>query len=250
MTYCLGIKVKEGLVAIADTRITSGTDVTIKKKLTTLQKQDCSLFIMTSGLRSVRDKAIVYFDELLEGNVDEYNKLYKVVNAFGEQVKRVGEEDRETLEKSGFKFNLNTIIGGQMKDDEEHKLFLLYPEGNWVELGNGAPYVIIGNAAQGKAILNRILNENTSMKLALKAGFLSFDSTRISAADVDFPIDVALYKNGSFDMIEQHYEQKDLAAVSARWDKELKTALKNIPNQWMDTVLEKMSKTSKKRKKA
>jgi putative proteasome-type protease len=38
MTYCLGIKVKEGLIAIADTRITSGTDTTIKKKITLVQK--------------------------------------------------------------------------------------------------------------------------------------------------------------------------------------------------------------------
>ncbi len=249
MTYCLGIKVKEGLVAIADTRITSGTDVTIKKKLTTLQRDNCSLFIMTSGLRSVRDKAMVYFDELLEGGVEEYNKMFKVVNAFGEQIKRVGEEDRETLERSGFKFNLNTIIGGQMKDDEEHKLVLLYPEGNWVELGNGAPYVIIGNAAQGKAILNRILNENTGLKLALKAAFLSFDSTRISAADVGFPIDVALYRNGSFNLVEHHYEQEDLASVSAQWDKELKSALKNISNQWMDAAFDKLGRSTKRSKK-
>jgi putative proteasome-type protease len=128
MTYCLGIKVKQGLVAIADTRITSGTDVTIKKKLFVLQKEQCSMFIMTSGLRSVRDKAMVYFEELLDSNLAEYDKLYKAVNAFGEQVKRVGEEDRESLEKAGFKFNLNTIIGGQMKNDEDHKLFLLIPK--------------------------------------------------------------------------------------------------------------------------
>jgi putative proteasome-type protease len=250
MTYCLGIKVKEGLVAISDSRITSGTDVTIKKKLFTLQKENCSLFIMTSGLRSVRDKAIVYFDELLENGLEDYNKLYKVVNAFGEQVKRVAVEDREALEKAGFKFNLNTIIGGQMKDDEEPKLFLLYPEGNWVELGQGAPYVIIGNAAQGKAILNRILHEGTGLKLALKAGFLSFDSTRISAADVDFPIDVAIYQADSFNIVEQHYEKEDMESVSAQWDKELKAALKNISNQWMDTAFSKLSRNTKKRKKA
>ncbi|WP_448698813.1 peptidase [Mucilaginibacter sp. AW1-3] len=249
MTYCLGIKVKKGLVAIADTRITSGTDVTIKKKLSVFQKENCSLFIMTSGLRSVRDKAIVYFDELLDTESDSYNKLYKVVNAFGEQVKRVATEDKATLEKSGFKFNLNTIIGGQMKDDDEHKLFLLYPEGNWVELGEGAPYVIIGNAAQGKAILNRILNRDTSLKLALKAGFLSFDSTRISAADVDFPIDIALYENGSFNMVEHHYEKEDLQRVSAQWDKELKSALKSISNQWMDSVFNQLGKENKKDKK-
>ena len=125
MTYCLGIKVKDGLVAIADTRITSGTDTSIKVKIITEQKEKYSLFLMTSGLRSIRDKAIVYFRELIEK--DEYNKLYKAVNAFGEQVRRVAEEDKDFLEKSGFKFDLHTIIGGQLKDDEEHRLFLLYP---------------------------------------------------------------------------------------------------------------------------
>ena len=249
MTYCLGIKVKKGLVAVADTRITSGTDVTTKKKIYTYQKDGCSLFIMTSGLRSVRDKAIVYFDEVLEQGIEDFNKMYKAVNAFGEQVKRAADEDKESLEKAGFRFNLNTIIGGQMRDDEEHKLFLLYPEGNWVELGEGAPYVIIGNAAQGKAILNRVVKKNTSLKLALKAAFVSFDSTRISAADVDFPIDVALYKKDSFDLVEHHYSQTDLDKVSAQWDNELKEALKNISNHWMDAALKDLEKAGKKQKK-
>src|SRR5205085_6044879 len=116
MTYCLGIKVKEGLVAIADTRITSGTDTSIKVKILTEQKDKYSIFIMTSGLRSIRDKAIVYFKELIHR--EEYHKLFQVVNAFGEQVRRVAEEDKMHLEKSGFKFDLHTIIGGQLKDDE------------------------------------------------------------------------------------------------------------------------------------
>src|ERR1700710_963543 len=98
MTYCLGIKVKEGLVAIADTRITSGTDTTTKKKIFVEQKDKYSLFIMTSGLRSVRDKAILYFKELVAQ--EEHNKLYKAVNAFGEQVKRVAAEDKSSLEKA------------------------------------------------------------------------------------------------------------------------------------------------------
>jgi putative proteasome-type protease len=238
MTYCLGIKVKEGLVAIADTRITTGTDTTVKKKITIVQKEHYSLFIMTSGLRSVRDKAIVYFDELLD--TTEFNKLYQAVNAFGQQVRRVADEDRATLEKAGFKFDLNTIIGGQLKDDEEHKLFLLYPEGNWVELGLGAPFVVIGNSGHGKAILNRILDEDSDMKLALKAGFLSFDSTRVSSNNVDFPIDVALYKKDTFELIEQRYTQKDLADISAQWADELKTALMNIPEGWMEKAFKKL----------
>lgn len=234
MTYCLGIKVKEGLVAIADTRITSGTDTTTKKKIFVEQKDKYSLFIMTSGLRSVRDKAILYFKELVAQ--EEHNKLYKAVNAFGEQVKRVAAEDKASLEKAGFKFDLNTIIGGQLKDDEEHKLFLLYPEGNWVELGQGAPYVIIGNSGHGKAILNRTLKEETSMKIALKTGFLSFDSTRVSSNNVDFPIDVVLYNKDSFSLVEHRYEKADLENISIQWAAQLKAALENIPEDWLEVA--------------
>jgi putative proteasome-type protease len=239
MTYCLGIKVKEGLVALADTRITAGTNTTVKKKMYVTQKENYSLFIMTSGLRSVRDKAVHYFEELLNDGV-VYNKLYKAVNAFGEQIKRVAEEDRATLERAGFKFNLNTIVGGQLKDDADHKLFLLYSEGNWVELDEGSPYVIIGNSGQGKAILNRVLNEDSTMKQALKAGFLSFDSTRVSNNDVDFPIDVVLYKKDSFSIVEHRYEQKDLAQISEIWADKLKQALDDIPEEWMDTSFNKI----------
>jgi putative proteasome-type protease len=239
MTYCLGIKVKEGLVAIADTRITSGTDTTSKKKIYIEQRDQYSLFIMTSGLRSVRDKAIIYFKELLDDGL-EFNKLYKAVNAFGKQLRRVAEEDKQALEKAGLKFNLTTLIGGQLKDDEEHKLFLLYPEGNWVELDEGAPFVIIGNAGHGKPILNRTLDGDSSMELALKTGFLSFDSTRASANDVDFPIDVVLYRKNTFSIVEHRYEKNDLENISSLWAKELKAALQRMPEDWMDSVFNKL----------
>ena len=243
MTYCLGIKVKEGLVAIADTRITSGTDTTVKKKVFVYEQDGGSFFIMTSGLRSVRDKAILYFKEQTEK--EEHNKLYKAVNAFGNQVKRVAEEDRASLQQGGFKFDLNTIIGGQLKDDEEHKLFLLYPEGNWVELGQGAPFVIIGNSGHGKPILNRTLDESSSLRLALKTGFLSFDSTRVSSNNVDFPIDIILYEKGSFHMIEQRYEKRDMEYISTQWADELKAALDRIPEDWMMKPFSNLKQTDK-----
>lgn len=241
MTYCLGIKVKEGLVAIADTRITAGANTTIKKKTFVAQKDHYSLFIMTSGLRSVRDKAVHYFQELVEQGV-EHNKLFKAVNAFGEQIRKVAEEDKVALEEAGFRFNLNTIVGGQLQDDDEHKLFLLYPEGNWVELDEGSPYVIIGNSGQGKAILNRILHDHSTMRQALKAGFLSFDSTRVSNNDVEFPIDVILYPKDSFAIIEHRYEKKDLENISELWAEKLKTALDEIPEDWMNAAFGKTGK--------
>ena len=88
MTYCLGIKVRDGLIGISDTRISAGTCTTIKKKVLVLEHDRASLFIMTSGLRSVRDKAVHYFQELISHGI-VYDKMYKAVNAFGEQIKRV-----------------------------------------------------------------------------------------------------------------------------------------------------------------
>jgi len=233
MTYCLGIKTKQGLVAIADTRITSGTNKSTKKKIYVEQRNKHALFIMTSGLRSVRDKAVIYFQELFNEELINYNKMYKAVNAFGEQVKRVAKEDQKALEKAGLKFNLNTIIGGQLEDDDEHKLFLIYSEGNWVELNDDSPYVIIGNSGHGKTLLNRVLSSDSSMEYALKAGFLSFDSTRLSSNNVDFPIDVALYETDSFVMHENRYTEDDMERVTKLWDSNLKNVLNALPEDWI-----------------
>ena len=240
MTYCLGIKVKSGLLAIADTRLTSGNETTSAKKISVYQKDHHSIFIMTSGLRSVRDKAITYFKEVVDDHTDGFNKLYKAVNAFGTQLRRVADEDRFSLEKAGLYFNLFTIVGGQLEDDEEHKLYLLYPEGNWVEIGTGTPFVIIGNSGFGKPILNRTLTYETSMKSALKAGFLSFDSTRVSANDVDYPLDIVLYNRDTYKMVEHRFEKNDLTQISTLWEEELKIALKKLPEEWMETVLNKL----------
>src|SRR5687767_7718280 len=124
MTYCLGMKIDSGLVAIADTRLTSGTEVTTARKLTVHQMQNHSLFIMTSGLRSVRDKAITYFKEALDEQDQQFDKLYKAVNALGQQIRRVVDEDKAALKEGGLDFNLYAIVGGQLEHDEEHKLYL------------------------------------------------------------------------------------------------------------------------------
>lgn len=240
MTYCLGIKVAGGLVAIADTRLTSGTEVSTNKKVSIHQLEKHSMFIMTSGLRSVRDKAITYFKEVLEERDASFDKLYKAVNAFGAQVRRVAEEDRDSLSQAGLIFNLFAIVGGQLENDKEHKLFLLYPEGNWVEVGDGSPFIIIGNSGYGKPLLYRSLRFNSTMQDALKIGFLSFDSTRVSSNDVDYPIDVVMYEKDSFQLTEHRFEKDDLDYVAKQWGALLNNSVQKLPTEWMNAVLEKM----------
>ncbi len=238
MTYCLGIKVKSGIIGISDTRITSGHETTQAKKVYTVNKEKHSFFIMTSGLRSVRDKALTYFKEIIEENDENYNKLYKAINAFADQVKRAAHEDKDSLKEAGLSFNLNAIVGGQLQDDDEHKLYLLYPEGNWVEISEGARFVIIGNNGYGKPILDRAIKYDSSLKFALKAGFLSFDATRISANDVEYPIDVIYYVKDSFKIVEKRYKKDELQKISRFWSGKLSESINNLPEEWMDKLFQ------------
>lgn len=240
MTYCLGIKVASGLVAIADTRLTSGSEVSSNRKISVHELENHSLFIMTSGLRSVRDKAITYFKEVIGEKDRSFNKLYKAVNAFGEQVRRVAQEDKAALEASALNFNLNAIVGGQLEDDEEHKLYLLYPEGNWVEVDRGSPFKIIGNSGYGKPLLYRNLTYESSLQDALKMGFLAFDATRVSANDVDYPLDVAVYSKDSFHLVEHRFQKEDVEAVSNQWSVLLNNSVRKLPNAWMNPIFDKI----------
>jgi putative proteasome-type protease len=246
MTYCLGIKLKSGFVGISDTRITSGKETTKAKKVFTVNKKNHSFFIMTSGLRSVRDKSLTYFKEIIEESDESFNKLYKAVNAFSDQVKRAASEDKDSLKEAGLSFNLFSIIGGQLQDDDEHKIYLLYPEGNWVEISEGSPFVIIGNSGYGKPILDRAINYDSTIKFALKAGFLSFDATRISANDVDYPIDVITYEKDSFLIVEKRYEENELKKISRLWDNILSDSIKNLPEDWIDKFMEDSHQESEK----
>ena len=65
MTFCLGMIVDEGIVGIADTRLTSGNEIISAKKVSLYQQGLGTFFIMTSGLRSLRDKTLTYFQEAI-----------------------------------------------------------------------------------------------------------------------------------------------------------------------------------------
>ncbi|MEY2794073.1 MAG: hypothetical protein RJA76_2065 [Bacteroidota bacterium] len=237
MTYCLGITVKEGLIAIADTRITAGNEMYSNKKISIHEINNHSLFIMTAGLRSVRDKTITYFNQKIATEEESYHFMFEAASAFGKMLKKVADEDREVLEKEGYQFNLHAIIGGQMPKDSEHKLFLIFPEGNWIEINDGLKYQIIGNSNYGKPILNRNLSFDTPLKEALKMGFLSFDATQFSTNDVDYPIDVVVYESGSFKAKELRLYKEDMQKISDEWNLSLRNSLKTINEDWMKDLL-------------
>ena len=236
MTFCLGMVVEEGIVGIADSRLTSGNEIISAKKVTVYRQGQGSFFIMTSGLRSVRDKTLTYFDEVLATRPEPFDRLFKAVNTFAEQLRQVAREDKPALADSGFKFDLYALVGGQLEHDSEHLLYLVYPQGNWVSIGKGTPYQIIGSPAYGKPVLDRTLQYKDSLRFALKVGCLAFDSTRISAADVDYPIDVLICAKNAYQITEHRYCQDDLAPISDWWQERLRNSVRDLPAEWIDRV--------------
>jgi putative proteasome-type protease len=162
-----------------------------------------------------------------------FDRLYKAANAFGAQVRRVAQEDKEALAESHLIFNIHALIGGKLVGDEEHRLYLVYPQGNWVEVTEARPYYIIGESGYGRPVLDRSLTYGDPISWAFKVGCLAFDSTRISAADVDFPLDVCIYQSGSDRVHEGRLQREDLANLSKWWSERIRRAVSEIPEEWI-----------------
>jgi putative proteasome-type protease len=135
---------------------------------------------------------------------------------------------------------MHTLVGGQLADDADHKLYMIYPEGNWVEIGEGTPYHIIGASGYGKPVLDRTLKYDDSLQFALKVGTLAFDSTRISAADVDFPVDIVLYVRDSYRMDSQRFEKNDLLENSELWQERLRKSVRELSLDWAQPLLDRL----------
>jgi putative proteasome-type protease len=235
MTFCVGLRVADGLVALADTQIVRGGEVSSKAKLSLHEHDGRCFFMMTSGLRSVRDKAVVRLDEQLATQTPPHLRLHHVVTAFGDELKAVRAEDGPSLQDGGLRFNLHAIIGGQLADDDEPQLFMVYPEGNWVVATDDAPSFVIGRTSYGKPILDRLLQADTAMPQAVSLAFLAFDATRASVVDVEFPIDVVVLQAG--ELREHRFTADDLSAASSFWHHQLRVALADLPTSWAQPIL-------------
>ena len=246
MTFCLSMSVEEGLVGIADTMITSGNETITARKIKTFAIANGQFFVMTSGLRSVRDKTLTYFEEKVDAEaLDGCERLYKVVNEFSASIRTVADEDKAALEQSGLGFDIHALVGGRMSGDKTHKLYMVYPEGNWVEIGQTTPYYIIGARGYGKPVLDRTLVWSDSLLFALKVGCLAFDSTRISATGVDFPIDVVIYFNATGELVEHRYEYEDFQEISTWWQERLRSSVQELPSEWIENVASKLERVTR-----
>lgn len=235
MTFCIGIRVETGLVVLSDTRVVTGSETSRKSKLSTLTDGRSEAVVMTSGLRSVRDKVVARMEDRLSSDV-EFDRFHEFASAYGDELRSVRAEDESALVEGGLSFDSNAILAGRFPDDADPVLMHVYPEGNWVEATDDAPYFVIGRSAYGKPILDRLLRAGSTLDHAISLAYLAFDATSASATDVDFPIDIGVQRRDQEDFTMQRFSRDDMEQVHEAWHDHLHAALDRLPTPWGELV--------------
>ena len=240
MTYCCAIKLDHGLAFMSDTRTNAGMDsISVFSKMTTWHLPgERTITVLTAGNLASTQAAIGLLDERAKAPAEREPSLLAAPSMF--QVARiVGETLREAIgsarpigETAESSFNASIILGGQIGDSPP-RLFLIYPEGNFIEASDDTPFFQIGETKYGKPILVRAYEPNMSFEDAVKLLLVSFDSTIKSNLSVGLPLDLFYYKS---DSLEAGYRQRiDIddpyyQLISSTWSDELKEAFNALPN--------------------
>src|SRR5688572_19279557 len=237
MTYCLGIVTKHGLVMASDSRTNAGSDqvATVKKMYTLVHPGERVFVLLCSGSLSCSQSILTLLKRDFEAGhgLALAPTMYDAARVVGQQVRKVSALDREYLERDEYKFNVNFILGGQIRG-EPPKLFLIYPQGNPLEATDDAPFLQIGEIKYGRPILDRgIQYDRTTLEEGCKYALLSMDSTMKSNVTVGPPVDLLAYSADELEITRHRrftQDDPDLAKIRARWEAALRQAVMKLPD--------------------
>ncbi len=203
MTYCLGILLPEGLVLASDSRSNAGVDqVALVKKLALFEVPGQRVVVVLSAGNLATTQAVVTALREAAGN-GRYGHDLHAARTMHDVAMLVGGKLREVIARDGSFVqpygdpNGTFLVGGQIAS-EPPRLFHIYSAGNFVEASDRSRFLQLGETKYGKPILDRALNDATSLDEAAKLSLLSFDATMRSNLSVDAPIDLLRYRADSF----------------------------------------------------
>jgi putative proteasome-type protease len=165
---------------------------------------DRFMVLLSAGNLSISQsvREILQVEKLKNGS-DEPITIWNATSMFdatrvlGNAVRRIADHDGPALRQAGLDFNATMIFGGQIRG-EAMRLFLVYAAGNFIEATRETCYFQIGESKYGKPVLDRLIVPSTPLDEAAKCALVSMDSTLKSNLSVGLPIDLLVYKEGSF----------------------------------------------------
>ncbi|MDN2580274.1 proteasome-type protease [Aquibium sp. ELW1220] len=239
MTYCVGIKFDHGLAFMSDTRTNAGIDSisTFRKMFTWSKSGERVIVLLAAGNLATTQAVVSLLDERSKAPSERMPSLLETPSMF-QTARVVGNLVKEVIASSApagqsqDAFGASFILGGQIKGSEP-RLFMIYPEGNFIEAGSDTPFFQIGEAKYGKPILIRAYDRKMSFEEAAKLLMVSFDSTLKSNLSVGMPLDMLFYERDSFEIGFQKRITNDdpyFRTISDGWSNALRTAFGSLPD--------------------
>ena len=240
MTYCVGIKLKAGLVFLSDSRTNAGVDhiSTFRKMIVYERAGDRFMVMLTSGNLSISQsvREVLQIEQLTDAEGEPLTiwnarSMFDAARVLGQAVRRVYDRDGESLRQAGVDFNISVILGGQIRG-EGMRLFNVYSAGNFIEATAETPFFQIGESKYGKPVLDRVLTPETSLDEAAKCALVSMDSTMKSNLSVGPPLDLVVYEADKLstdrvvciDMANPYYRM-----LHESWGIKLREAFDSLP---------------------
>ncbi|MCA0870729.1 proteasome-type protease [Seohaeicola saemankumensis] len=245
MTYCVGMLLNRGLVFMSDTRTNAGLDniATARKMHTWEVPGERVITLMTAGNLATTQAVVGIIDERTKAPGDrspsilEAPSMFQIAREVGQTLKEVIAHNAEGgAQSNASTFGATMIMGGQIKGSAP-RLFLIYPEGNFIEASDDNPFFQIGETKYGKPILVRAYDPAMSFEQAIKLLLVSFDSTIKSNLSVGLPLDYVTYGRDSLRFGRQgRIVESDpyYQTVSNGWGEALKSAFGQLPEYSFD----------------
>ncbi|MEH6775694.1 MAG: peptidase, partial [Cereibacter changlensis] len=156
--------------------------------------------------------------------------MLKAAEIIGNMLAKVRADIDDKLSAMRQGASASLIVAGQRKGGEM-RMFLIYPEGNFIEATEDTPFLQIGEHKYGKPILDRVVTMDTSMADAQKAVLLSMDSTLRSNLSVGMPLDMAVIERDACRVtLRRRIEAGDegFRAMSEGWSQALRDGFSQI----------------------
>ena len=239
MTYCLGMRLNDGLVFVSDSRTNAGVDSvsTFRKCYIFDGVPDRVVVILTAGNLSIAQSVISLIEERIDSDdptrsIYRCESMYDTVRLVGRAIREVYDLDGPALERHGAEFNVSLVVGGQIRG-RRMRLFNVYAAGNFIEATSETPYFQLGETKYGKPIIERVLRMETPLVKAAKCALVSFDSTIRSNLSVAPPIDLVICPRDKLTAsVVWHIEDDDpyFKDIRQQWGRGLRNLFDDLPD--------------------
>jgi putative proteasome-type protease len=238
MTYCIGVRLDQGLIFASDSRTNAGMDNFAKFcKMTVFERRgDRVIVLLSSGNLAGTQAVIGVLNQRCDAGDDvpslwNARTMFDVAMLVADAMRDIERRDGEYLEESDVGFNASFIVGGQI-NGEPTRLFRIYSEGNFIEAGAHTPYFQTGETKYGKPIIDRVITRSTPLPDATKCVLVSFDSTMRSNLSVGMPIDLICYERDSLAVQwRRRFDDGDayFTALSNSWSEGTRQVFRQLP---------------------